>query len=259
MDSHTLKVSIITICYNAYCEIEQTIESVSVQTYPNIEYIIVDGGSDDGTLDIVEKYKKCISLVISERDHGISNAFNKGVLKSSGDVILFLNAGDWLLNEYVIAKYIEDYNTFGDDIIFYKAHIEKNKYIPDSKYNDNEMLIWKKAMVPHQATFVKRDVFEYIGLFNPSLRIRMDYDFFNRAVLANISHKYIPKTIVGYKPGGISMREENKWIFLLEELKINRFYGNNIDLVLYLKFFRRYIEHTIKAYFSRGKLKNKEV
>lgn len=101
-----LKISIITVSYNAAKTIEQTIQSVVNQTYDNIEYIIIDGGSTDGTVDIIKKYEDKIAYWVSEPDKGIYDAMNKGILKASGEYIYFLGADDWLYNESVMERRI---------------------------------------------------------------------------------------------------------------------------------------------------------
>ena len=115
-------ISIVTVSYNAVLTIEQTILSVINQTYPNVEYIIIDGGSTDGTVDIIKKYADKIAYWVSEPDKGIYDAMNKGGLKATGDFIQFLNAGDWFENEYVIEKIFKDWYKrvdviYGDMII----------------------------------------------------------------------------------------------------------------------------------------------
>ena len=102
-------ISIVTVSYNAVLTIEQTILSVINQTYPNVEYIIIDGGSTDGTVDIIKKYANKIAYWVSEPDKGIYDAMNKGGLKATGDFIQFLNAGDWFENEHVIEKIFKDW------------------------------------------------------------------------------------------------------------------------------------------------------
>ena len=115
-------ISIVTVSYNAVLTIEQTILSVINQTYPNVEYIIIDGGSTDGTVDIIKKYANKIAYWVSEPDKGIYDAMNKGGLKATGDFIQFLNAGDWFENEHVIEKIFKDWYKrvdviYGDMII----------------------------------------------------------------------------------------------------------------------------------------------
>lgn len=97
-------ISVVTVCYNAVTEIERTIQSVIGQSYPNIEYIIIDGGSKDGTVDLIRKYADKLAYWISEPDKGIYDAMNKGIAVSTGDWICFLNAGDWFAGTRVLAE-----------------------------------------------------------------------------------------------------------------------------------------------------------
>ena len=111
-------ISIITISYNAVKDIENTILSVLNQTYPNIEYIIIDGGSTDGTLDIIKKYQDKITYWVSEPDKGIYDAMNKGTLKATGEWLNFMNAGDTFYNEQVLENVFRDNNWENTDVIY---------------------------------------------------------------------------------------------------------------------------------------------
>ncbi len=110
-------ISVVTVAYNAVATIEQTILSVINQTYPNIEYIIIDGGSTDGTVNIIKKYMDHIAYWVSEPDKGIYDAMNKGGIRATGTFIQFLNAGDWLENEYVVEKIFKK-NPKNVDVIY---------------------------------------------------------------------------------------------------------------------------------------------
>ncbi len=115
------KLSIVTVCYNAELIIEQTILSVLNQTYDSIEYLIIDGGSSDGTLELINKYRKSITKIVSEPDSGIYNAMNKGLSMASGDFILFLNAGDTLENEIVVSEIMKHSEQAG--VIYGETHL----------------------------------------------------------------------------------------------------------------------------------------
>lgn len=235
-----MKVSIITITYNCVDCILSTIESVKNQSYSNIEYIIIDGSSDDGTVKLIKKNESGIKW-ISQKDYGIADAFNKGVKLATGELILFLNAGDRFVDNCVVATAVSDYLENNVDVLFYKVHVKQNIYIPSSRFNDNALVIWSKSEIPHQGAFVKRKVFERIGGFNIFIKIRMDFDFFVRCNKAGLSYKYIPRIIVEYLPGGVSMKSENKHIFYREGVAIKNLYG--VPLTLQERWFY------IKTYF----------
>lgn len=113
-----LKVSVITACFNSEKTIEDTILSVLHQTYKNIEYIIIDGASTDGTLEIIQKYKDRIACVMSEKDEGIYNAMNKGIKRSSGDIIALLNSDDFYKDEFVVEKVVHEFENKNCDSVY---------------------------------------------------------------------------------------------------------------------------------------------
>src|SRR5882724_3849250 len=171
MDQSPL-VSIITIVYNGEEHIEGTIKSVLDQTYPNIEYILIDGGSTDGTIEIINKYRHAIAFFISEKDSGISDAFNKGIRRANGEIIGIINADDWYEND-TVAKVVEQ---IGDsDISYGDLRLLKNGKTDfilkgDHNYLDREMTI------NHPTVFAKRKCYEQFGLFDIKYKCAMDYD-----------------------------------------------------------------------------------
>lgn len=236
MQENDVKVSVITIVYNAGTVIEKTVQSVINQIYPNIEYIIVDGNSNDNTLEQIEKYKSKISVLISEPDKGISDAFNKGIRHATGEIIIFLNAGDVFCNERVIENAVRKWKEKPLDVLFYKVQVGKKTYIPDESYGNNEEKIWNACQVPHQGAFVKKEVFEKIGYFNPLIKIRMDFEFFARCKKYGCSYCYIPEVIVFYEEGGASMRKENAKLFYQEGIAIKLLYGMKVGIMDYIYF-----------------------
>jgi glycosyltransferase involved in cell wall biosynthesis len=171
------KFSIITIVKNDQENISKTIDSVIRQQCDDYEYIIIDGGSSDKTLDIVQRYNDFIDYWASEPDKGISDAFNKGVVLSSGEYIQLLNSGDIFVDPNVL-NLVSGF--CGEAIITGYAAFEAST-IPEGPLKNSDPLR-KKAMISHQASFVRRDVYERIGLYNPHFRIRMDYEFWLRAL-----------------------------------------------------------------------------
>ena len=224
------KISIITICYNAENLIEKTIQSVIRQDYNEVEYIIIDGLSTDRTMDIVDKYKSQISIIISEKDKGISDAFNKGVMHATGDTVCFLNAGDYFISNDVLSIVSNDWQENDVDVMFYIMKVGNTGYTPPKYYNDNAVKIWNNMDIPHQACFCRRNLFEEVGGFNTDLKLRMDYDFFARCVLKEKTYKYIPKVISYYDDNGVTSNPRNKLGFKLEGINVKKKYGFNITI-----------------------------
>ena len=181
-------ISIITIVFNGEQFIEQTILSVIEQTYRNIEYIIVDGGSTDRTLDIIKKYERHIARWTSKPDEGISDAMNKGLDLATGQYIFYLHADDYLCSPETIEKFVleicdrkSDISTFA---VLYGHPPDNLKKMQPRGYGC--WLNFKTGFL-HQGTFCKREVFNKIGAFDNQFKIAMDYDFFLRAYRENIS------------------------------------------------------------------------
>ena len=201
-----MKISIITVCYNAEDTISDTIESVLSQDYKDVEYIIVDGKSTDRTLEIIQSIKNGIKL-ISEKDHGIYDAMNKGINTASGDVIGILNADDVYKNSQVLTEVMD---AFKANVSIVYGDIE---YV---KYNDLSKVVrkWKAGiyrsgkfkwgwMPPHPGFFIKKSCYESFGLFNLNLSTSADYELMLRMLeVHHLSCHYISKTITSMRVGG---------------------------------------------------------
>ncbi len=174
-----IQISIITITFNAQIALESTLKSVFIQEFQNYEHIIIDGKSSDKTLEVIEKYKRNNLKILSEKDFGISDAFNKGLKIASGNYICFLNAGDIFVNSTILQqisqKLTEKMVTFALDKSNSKFH---KKYADVTQHLD----IKKRTLINHQVTFVHKSIFDRFGAFNISYKIRMDYDFFLRTL-----------------------------------------------------------------------------
>lgn len=220
-------ISIITVVYNRVGSIENTIKSVLQQDYDLMEYIVIDGASTDGTLDILQKYSEQIVLV-SEKDRGISDAFNKGIKIASGELIFFLNAGDCFVNSSIIRRTVQIWSNNQTDILFYRVVVGEKTYIPTSEKKEDQRKIWESGQIPHQGTFVRKKIFEEVGNFNVFIKIRMDFDFFARCIRNNCTYQYIPDIIVRYEVGGTSMQTENAKRFYIEGIAIKLMYQMKI-------------------------------
>jgi glycosyltransferase involved in cell wall biosynthesis len=198
--SATPKFSIITIVKNNVNNIAKTIESVISQQFRDYEYIVIDGGSSDNTVEIIKKYDAFIDYWTSEPDSGISDAFNKGIVLSCGEYIQLLNAGDTYIDMEVLGLV----NKFScEAVVTGYARLDASK-LPDS-YLQNHDPLRKRSLLSHQASFVRRDVYYEIGLYNVQYKVRMDYDFWLRT-LKNYDFYFIEKLLVDFEAGA-SMQE----------------------------------------------------
>ncbi len=202
-----LKISIITVCYNSATTIESTIESVASQSYPNIEYLIVDGGSTDSTLDIIKRYEN-LSVLVSEPDKGIYDAMNKGIKLASGDVIGTLNADDFYIDNTVlsdIAKVFKDESVeacFAD--LVYVSQDNTDKVVRYWKSQDYKAGLFKQGWMPaHPTFFVRKSVYDKFGVFNLNYKIAADFELLFRLIEKNkIRTVYLPKVIIKMRLGG---------------------------------------------------------
>lgn len=198
-----MKVSIITVCYNAEATIERTIKSVLSQTYSDIEYIIVDGNSTDTTMNIVHKYKSHISTIISEPDNGIYDAMNKGIRNAAGDIIGMINADDWY-EEDAVQSIVDAFNRSDAELVYGKAKL----IYPDlsSIYSGEVPLenLRYEVGIMHPTVFVKKDIYNKYGLFDLSYRISADYELFLRYYINKVNFFYVDKLITNFILGGKS-------------------------------------------------------
>jgi glycosyltransferase involved in cell wall biosynthesis len=205
-----MKVSIITIAYNSETTIEATIRSVIAQSYPNIEYIIIDGKSKDSTLSIIEKYTSQISRVVSEPDKGIYDAMNKGVRMASGDIIGILNSDDFYADSDVIKNVVSLFErtqcdaTYAD--LVYVDRLDEQKILRtwiSGDYRHGAFL--KGWMPPHPTFFVKADVYKRFGQYSTELRSSADYEFMLRVLhKQQIKVAYLNRVITKMRAGGQS-------------------------------------------------------
>jgi len=214
-------ISIITIVYNGQEYIEETIHSIINQTYDNIEYIIIDGGSTDGTLDIIKKYDAVIDYWVSEKDKGISDAFNKGIALSRGEIIGILNADDTYNLDTIntiVEKFLQLSSKPKEKIIIFG-----DLYFPEitTIQRGDPFFYFKLPFIMprlnHPTCFLTRNVYESVGLFNLNYKVAMDFDLLKRAFFSGSTFIYIQKTLANMRLGGASEKLKKRGI---EELKI---------------------------------------
>jgi glycosyltransferase len=204
-----LKISIITVVWNNKQTIKDAINSVLFQTYKGIEYIIIDGKSTDGTVEIVKNYGDQITTFVSEKDKGIYDGLNKGVKAATGDIVAFLHSDDLYENSEVVAKVVEAFmnedidGVYGD--LVYTPKDNTDKVLRYWKSKDFDSTLLKKGWMPaHPTLFLKRDVYEKFGGFDLDFKIAGDYDFMLRVLSGGIKVKYIPQVLYKMRVGGES-------------------------------------------------------
>ncbi len=214
-----IKVSIITVVYNNAAFIEQCIQSVLSQTYQHIEYIVVDGGSTDGTCQIIEKYKHQISKYISESDGGMYYALNKGINLANGEVIGILHSDDTFAYSTVISNIADRFaNTSCDAVygdLWYVSKNNSSKIIRNWKSGEfNVRNFYHGWMPPHPTLFMKHTVYNEFGMFDTSYKIAADYDFMLRTMASGKLHcEYLPQVITRMRVGGASNKSlGNIWL-----------------------------------------------
>ncbi len=204
-----MKVSIITSSFNSALTIRDTLESISTQDYPNIEHLIIDGGSTDNTIEIVNEYKH-ITKIITEKDDGIYDAMNKGIKLATGDIIGILNSDDFYVNNTVISNIVNLFKTSKAQSLYadldYVNAIDKTKVVRKWKageFHPNKFHYgW---MPPHPTFFVRKEIYDKHGLFDPNFSSSADYELMLRFLIKHkISLVYLPEVIVHMRTGGQS-------------------------------------------------------
>ncbi|MBA3681038.1 MAG: glycosyltransferase [Bacteroidetes bacterium] len=245
-----MKISIITITFNSAATIEQTINSVLDQSYENIEYIIVDGGSTDKTLEVIEKYKSKISKFVSEKDNGLYDALNKGIGMASGDVVGILHSDDFYIDNTVIGKYANTFIKNNSEAVysdlFYVNKEDTNKIIRKWKSGNHKPNSFLHGwMPPHPTFFVKREIYERFGKFNLDFKHSADYELMLRfihkhKIKINYLHEFTIKMRVGGQSNASVQNRVNANIEDRKAWHVNgmkaRFYTS------YLKPFRKILQ-----------------
>ncbi len=202
-----MKVSVITVVYNNAENIEDTIKSVAEQDYADIEHIVVDGGSSDGTLEIIEKYRGRLGKIVAEPDEGIYDAMNKGLALATGEIIGFLNSGDLYADSSVLEQIV---NAFQDDAV--DACYADLVYV--SKDNEKVIRYWKSSLFakgdfalgwcpPHPTFYVRKSIVERLGGFDQSIKIAADVELMMRYLeCGGIRPRYVPRVWVRMRVGG---------------------------------------------------------
>ncbi len=235
-----LKISILTVCYNSGFTIKDAIESVIAQDYPNIEYIIVDGGSKDDTKSIIDSYSQHISKYVSEPDGGIYDAMNKAIKMATGDVIGLLNSDDFYHHTQVISDIANCFDSRGEtDIVYgnisYVSQKDTDKIIRTVKSKQYYNTFFEDGeIVPHPTFFVRSKVYGALGDYNLSFKFAADYEYTLRALkIHQFKAYYLDQFLVKMRMGGattqnmVSIFKVNQEIvraFKINKLKVGIFF-----------------------------------
>lgn len=199
------KISIITITFNSESTLEETIRSVLSQDYPNLEYLIIDGGSSDNTLKIVKRYQDKIAIVISEPDNGISDAFNKGIRYTTGDLVGIINSDDLLLPnalKVLAENYDPDVGVYrGNTVIWNDKTDSKLIAVPSMSFS---VYSFRRRKICHQSTFVLKKVYDEFGAFKTDFKYMMDADLLIRLYRNKVAFKYIAVNLAVFRLGGVT-------------------------------------------------------
>lgn len=229
-------LSIITVNLDDKSGLSRTVESIKNQNFQDFEFIIIDGGSKDESLEVIKENETLINYWVSEKDSGIYNAMNKGINKASGKYILFLNSGDYLLSKDALSI---DFKTITQDIVYGHLTHNNNNVLNTSAYKDNiDLGFFFESTLPHGSTFIKRELFLNYGLYKTDYIIVSDWIFFlERIVIDSCSTLNLNKAVSVFTLGGISTRPENKDLVKQERVR----YLNTIMP----SFVQAYIQSTI--------------
>lgn len=224
------KLSIITINLDNCAGLQKTMSSVFAQTFTDYEYLVIDGGSTDGSVDEIKKHENKLVYWISEKDNGIYHAMNKGIKNGQGEYLLFLNSGDYLVNEEVVSSLLAQ--TENKDIVYGILVVDDKGRIYHKEYPEKlPFSFFLKDTIPQPSTIIKRRLFNTVGSFNENLRTTSDWEFFLNAICKyNASYKYVPVPFAVFNTDGISQQKENwEWIWNDKQEVLKKNYAAFLD------------------------------
>ncbi|NJN27365.1 MAG: glycosyltransferase [Cyclobacteriaceae bacterium] len=245
-----MKVSIITVCYNSAAHLEDAIRSVANQEYGDIEHIVIDGDSKDGTQNLLEKHKQSLAKWVSEPDEGIYDAMNKGISMSDGQIIGMLNSDDFYYDNRVISRVVQAFAdpavdaVFGDLIFVDPKNLERTvRTYSSRKWHPGKFA--SGYMPAHPTFFVRREFYEKYGLFETDYKIAADYEMLIRLLYVHgLKYAYLPIKMVKMRKGGVSSNGFRSNILLNAEIvRACRTHGIKTNAFkIYPKYFNKVFE-----------------
>lgn len=231
-----IKVSIITINLNNLIGLKRTFESVISQDFPEIEYLLIDGDSTDGSREFIKQNSEKIFFWLSDKDKGVYDAMNKGIKNSTGDYLIFLNSGDFFSGPDSLSKLIS--NSQGEDLVYGNLLVQETEKAWIKKYPESlNFRYFYFESLPHPACLISRRLFDQYGLYDTTLKIASDWKFFLLAVAKyNCTYKYVDREISTFSFDGLSSKKEN-----IETLENERRSTLKKNFNLYFLFYSLYL------------------
>lgn len=210
MQESDFKISVVTVCYNSAKTLAKALQSVCDQSWPHVEHIVIDGGSKDGTSEILDAFRSSLACVVSEPDKGIYDAMNKGIERATGDIVCFLNSDDQYADKTVLSRVATHMKEgkldalFADIAFFNESNPDRTvRYYRSASFQPNR-LAWG-WMPAHPSLFMKREIYQRLGGFKADYRIAGDFEFIARAfTTSQLRYEYLPEVLVKMQTGGAS-------------------------------------------------------
>ncbi|WP_218079626.1 glycosyltransferase family 2 protein [Anthocerotibacter panamensis] len=244
---NSLKLSIITVTFNSVKTLENTIQSVIAQGYPNTEYIIIDGGSTDGTLEIIEQYKNYLTCWLSEPDEGIYDAMNKGIKISSGEVIGIINSDDYY-TEGAFQKLVSVFQNMPETDVLYANILyeipNSTAFIAKSRYPLKRSDFYCMPIL-HPTVFVRSSCYKKYGKFNIKYKLSADHELMLRLLEGSANFYYLNETLAYMRAGGVSYNNLLKGLSEIKEILTQR----ETTAYTYLRFTLLYFKCFIYSYY----------
>jgi glycosyltransferase len=226
-----MKVSIITTCYNREATIGGAIESVLAQDYPDIEYIVVDGASKDNSLSVIKEYQDRIAKIVSEPDHGMYEAINKGIRMATGDIIGLVHSDDFLYDSHVVSDIVKEFERTGVDFIYgdgiYVDAVDIKRMVRNWRGGSYHRWKVRCGWLPlHPTCYIRRDAMTKEGLYDESYKISADSDLLVRYLYkANLKVHYMKRKIIRMRMGGLSTDSKKRKQMWDEDIRMYRNHG----------------------------------